>query len=129
MATLNPQAEAVALAARLKADAMDAVEARASLMYAASVLHQAAMEAAVPAEELKALLVLERRAAQPGGKSVDEQKAEIALATGKHPTAVKALEVAEAVYFRDASKLPADPAPLELPEGAGEALPAKPGQP
>lgn len=97
MATLNPQTEAQALADRLKADAQDHVEARAALFFAASTLHQAAVQVTQQAEEMKAGLVLEARAAKPGAKTVAEMKAEIAAATGKHPSVITAIECVEAV--------------------------------
>ena len=98
MATLNPITEAQALAERLVADAQDAVEARAALFHAAHVFHSAATKAAQQAEELKAELVLSARAAKPGAKTIAEQKEEIAAMTGKHPSAVSAVEVSEAIF-------------------------------
>lgn len=117
MATLNPQTEAQSLVDRLKADAADPVEARASLFFAASVLGQAAQQAMQQAEELKAECILEKRAAR-SGKTAADLKAEFANLTKRHVSTVTAVEVAEAVVFaRDAKPDEPTGSPNGAPSG------------
>jgi hypothetical protein len=110
MATLNPQTEATALAQRLRDDAQDPVEVRTALFLAMLTLQEELRAATAAAEEHKAGLVIDQRAAK-AGKTSDQLKAEIAAMLEKVPSKVTAIEIVESLPLAE-KKATVDPTPL-----------------
>ena len=76
---INVNTEVEALVEKIKTETKDKHEAALVTMAAAQLLQLKFGEAQAAAEEEKAQLVLEKRAAAQGGKTVEEQKAEAAV--------------------------------------------------
>lgn len=99
---LDLQVEVDALVAKIDAQASDEHE-RAVLLFATKGAFETLWnKAAGAADEARAQLVLEKRAVE-GGKSVDAQKADVALLLNKHPSSVTAIECLNVAILKPAS--------------------------
>lgn len=112
---INLQAEVNALVAKIDAEAADEHE-RAVMLFATKAAFETLWStAAIAADEARAHLVLEKRAVE-SGKSIDEQKADVALLLKKHPSTVTAIECLNVKMLRE----PEPPRTPEAPASGGK---------
>lgn len=114
---LDLEAEVNALAAKIAAETVDQHERAVFLSAVKGAFEALWAKAASEADEQRAQLVLEKRAAT-GGKSVADQKADVALLLKKHPSTVTAIEVLSVAILKPAPPPPVTPVGPPLP-GAG----------
>lgn len=97
---IDVPAQVTALAQAIRAAADDEHERAALFDLAMAALNQEYTSAGRSSDEARAQLVLEKRAAAPGGLSVADQKNAAGALLKKRPEDVTAVEAMRAVLFR-----------------------------